>query len=171
MEYEEGGAKTVDRGIGAPYSEISYLRHTQYAAWNAPPGVDVDDSGFLRGEIRKAVDQSLRESRKNPEANGPTSVVDGRRVGILGCGFSWKGSKGSRGRARPQIYAWLAALQPHFFPLGSRAEPSHARKDISVALVGTYRQLPRGIVNYCPRPETFSAARTFRVEQSFRQPT
>ena len=31
MEYEEGGAKTVDRGIGAPYSEISYLRHTQYA--------------------------------------------------------------------------------------------------------------------------------------------
>ena len=98
--------------------------------------------------------------------------------GIFGCGFSWNGSKGSRGRARPQIYAWqrlaspLSSLHPHFFPLGSRSrEPSHARKDISVALVGTYRQLPRGIVNYCPRPETFSAARTLRVEQSFYQPT
>lgn len=54
-----------------------------------------------------------------------------------------------------------------FFSCSARALASHARMDISVALTGTYQRLPSGIVNYCPRPETFSGTWAFRVEQSF----
>lgn len=45
-----------------------------------------------------------------------------------------------------------------FFSCSARALAlaSHARMDISVALTSTYQRLPSGIVNYCPRPETFS---------------
>lgn len=47
-----------------------------------------------------------------------------------------------------------------FFSCSARALAlaSHARMDISVALTGTYQRLSSGIVNYCPRPETFSGA-------------
>lgn len=128
-----------------------------------------------RGEIRKAVDQSPRE-----KSGGKQTYIGGRwspgpfwDVGFRGT--TVKATVVGRDRRfmldKPPFVSLLPLSSP-FFP--TAREPSHARKDISVALVGidTYRQLPRRHRKLLPKPpKLLTLLGLLRVEQSFRQPT
>lgn len=64
--------------------------------------------------------------------------------------------------------AGLLLFIPFFASFGSRVRARKPREDGHQRC--SHRYLPTvtsGIVNYCPRPETFSGTWTFRVEQTF----
>lgn len=59
-----------------------------------------------RIRIHRHMERIPYDRDHNLETQRPTLLpFEGLAMGISGCGFSWNGSKASRGRGRPQIYA------------------------------------------------------------------